>query len=190
MPLSMMSRGDWVTNTTAPFRLRIVRSCCSMMPRRSGRSAPASPRRTGSKRRAVEQQRDPVIEIGQRRAAGARVLEEGRRVEPVQIAEPDGVDRRVDDPAELAAPAPLVERAPAPSGSSSKNARSSPSPRSSGGSSMTVARPRARRLPLPRSSDLPPMQPRIRSVRNSMLRGAASSAFNGAKCGSPAPSTA
>ncbi len=34
MPLSMMSRGDWVMNTTAPFRLRIVRSCFSMMRRK------------------------------------------------------------------------------------------------------------------------------------------------------------
>ena len=36
MPLSTMSRGDWVMNTTAPLRLRIVRSCFSMMPRKVG----------------------------------------------------------------------------------------------------------------------------------------------------------
>ena len=110
MPLSMMSRGDWVMNTTAPFRLRIVRSCFSMIPA-EGRIDQRPPALVAwdQERRAVKQQRYPMIEIGQRRASGACVLQQRRRVEAVQIPEPDGVDRRVDDPAELVAVTPLVE---------------------------------------------------------------------------------
>src|SRR5271166_1118323 len=109
MPLSTISRGDWVMNTTAPLRLRMVRSCFSMMLRKVGSISARHPSSQGISNGVPSSNRNRVIEICEGGPARPFVVEQRRRVEPVQTREPDGVDRSVDDPAELVVVAPLFE---------------------------------------------------------------------------------
>ena len=122
-------------------------------------------------RRAVQLPLDAVEQIEQRGTPGAGVVQQCRRVEAVQaLVDADRIARRVDDPAEFVAPAPLVQ---ARTGAVRVDAQEGPhlvEPPVRRRHGITVAGRVPGAGPPPASARARPpirMQPRSSSVRNS-----------------------